>query len=316
MLIGKRGRVTLKYPSAAAFAQAIRFRLQALPDNVPILAVEGVSDRQAICRVAHPAVRVFPARGKEMVLRSREHLSADERLRCTFLIDCDGQVDASWLSDGDVVVSANRDLEADLVIELHAMQSVARDFLAPLFIGGEELAVEVSRLQDYVLEVTAVLGVVLDTARAQGRRTKLYDITEGRKRRVRPLDVPEVQLWLQTHHLPSLLEVAAALGSVLGWDESAVAEIASTATQGGAKLCARHHAQECRPCLARRFSNGHDIVDVAAIVLSDQAGYVVSSAEIARSLRIALGGVSSATWLVTDRLRRRGELIGLPLVAA
>ncbi|WP_138067608.1 hypothetical protein [Cellulomonas rhizosphaerae] len=309
--------MTLEYPSPAAFAQSLRFRLQATPDDVPILVVEGMSDRQAFGRVLDPRVKVVPARGKEMVLESRKHLSVGERERCTIVIDCDGRVEASWLTDDNVVVSANRDLEADLVIELKVMRSVAHDFLAPLYDNGSEVARHANRLERYVLEFACVMGVLLDAARALGAKTRVVDAVTARKRRVQILDLPEALGWLRAYAVPSLQEISNAVGASVGWSEAQREEIVRHACAGGAKLCRLHGAAECSGCKIRRFSNGHDIVDISAQVLSDHGGYAVSSAEVARALRVAIGvRATPQEWSVIGRLSIRQAATGRRLLAS
>lgn len=308
--------MTLGYPSPAAFAQALRFRLQATPINVPVVVVEGLSDRRAFGRILHPEVRVVPAQGKETVLNSRQFLTDAERARCTLIIDCDGEVSPNWLECDDVIVSTNRDLEADLIIELRVMHSVAYEYLAPLYDNGTALGAHVSRLEGYVLEFASLLGLVLDAARRRHRRVRVTDPRTLKRRRVQVSDLPEASSWLADYRLPSANEVAEAVGARVGWSGAEQEEIIAEAAAGGGKLCRRHGRGDCRDCKIRRFGNGHDIVDIAAIVLTDHAGHAVAAGEVARAMRIALGVEFRAErWSVVERLVRRERAIGLPIVS-
>jgi len=306
--------MSLDYTSPAAFAQALRLRLAATGEDIPFVLVEGISDRRAFGRILDGRARIVPARGKEMLLLSREHLDADELGRCTIVIDCDGQVEPGWL-DGIVIVSGARDLEADLVIELGVIASVVQEFLSPRYESSVEVAVRATRIREYVLAFSAQIGIVLDAARALGMRTRVVDAVSGQKRRFRIFDVPPLAYRATHESMPTVEEITEEAGFVLGWDAAHRAALLAATSSGGMKMCRLHAAPRCQSCVERRFSNGHDIVDALSALLSREVRFDVTPAEIARAMRLSVNLDSSSRWSVAQRLRRRQELTGLRLLA-
>ena len=94
------------------------------------MVVEGASDRSALYPFVVPTAWVVPAYGKEQVLCAYDELEAPLRNGTLFIADCDGGVDARYKGNADLVITTNRDIEADLLFELQALERVALDVLA------------------------------------------------------------------------------------------------------------------------------------------------------------------------------------------
>lgn len=305
--------MNLGFNTPSAFAQSVRLRLNALPADSAVLVLEGKSDKQSLISFVHPTVHVVPARGKDVVLQSRAHLTGPELARVAFVVDCDGRTDAMWLTDGTTIVTSMRDLDADIALGLGTFDSYILDFVASKHDTPGDALAEATRLRDFVEVITARIGVVLDAARHLGLRVRIVDPLTSQKRRVRLSDLAELAGWVGGRHSPSYIELATAAANVVGWDPAEVLQIIEHATDGGQKSCRAHGSSECPPCLVRRFSNGHDIADVTRHIVEELSGLSIPADEVARSLRTSR--TRGANWEVLRRLDLRQQLIGIPLLA-
>jgi hypothetical protein len=306
--------VNLKFSSAAAFAQSVRQRLDNLPNGVAVAIVEGASDKQSLAQILHPTARVVPARGKEMVLLSREHFTTQEQRRLVLVVDCDGQSNSAWFEDGMVIVSESRDMDADLILILGAFERVLTDYVIGRFDSPSEAEAEVAFWRIFASATTANFGIVLDAARALGKPIKIADPVSELRRRIGVRDLDETQWWIAKRSIPSIQTMARSLATKIGWSDQTLEAVVELAVDGGAKRCRHHSIGDCVSCKTRRFSNGHDIVDLVATIASFEGGFQVTSGEIARAFRIGYQGERAPVWEVHKRLAARQETIGLPLV--
>lgn len=297
-----------------AFAQSIRQRLDALPDTIPIAVVEGRSDKQMLMRSLHPDTRVVPARGKDVVLRSKAFLEKAELARLAFIVDCDGTTDGTILRDGSVIVTELRDLDADLLIGFGTLRAVAWDFFAATLQSGDEVELRTTELIEFVSGVSARLGVLLHAGRAESLPVRIYDPILQRKRRITIADLSGAAAWIEKESIPSYEDLSVALASRLGWTPSQRRLVIKTAGEGGTKKCRGHGQPSCVPCLVRRFSNGHDMVDIASKRLDQISGYSVDQKTLEISFRTARLSRDPSQWIVIEKLKRRESVMGLPLV--
>ena len=110
------------FPRPGGFVQSLRLRRRALPLSVPLVVVEGPTDRNALFPFLMPTVVVIPANGKNQVLHAFTELETSLRNAVLFLVDCDGGVDPRFKGHVELVISSNRDTEADLLFELGALE--------------------------------------------------------------------------------------------------------------------------------------------------------------------------------------------------
>jgi hypothetical protein len=307
--------VNLQFPSPQAFAQSVRQRLDNLPSSVAIAIVEGGSDKQSLVPFMHPTARIVAAHGKEMVLGAKAFFTPDELMRLAMIVDCDGQSNPEWFDDDLVIVSSARDIDADFVIYLGAFESVLVDFVAKRCDSSGETTVEVEYWRAFTCALSSRFGVVLDTARRLGKPVKISDSQTRLRRRVRLIDMPEVDRWIAQRYVPSMQEVVRAMAATVGWGRETQDLVLSQSLDGGGKLCRLHDKPNCDGCMPRRFSNGHDLVDLVSRIATFEGGFEVSPAEIARAFRMSRHTANLNEWSVYRRLKARETTIGRPLLA-
>jgi hypothetical protein len=295
---------TLRFPSPAAFTQSLRMRRNGAPSETKFLVVEGVSDKKSFQPLLDPDFHYVPARGKEMVLAAFDTLTAEGVTDCLFIVDCDGDTDQAWLGHRGLIVSTNRDIDADLLFDLGAFHRVSLEFLSDFGFTAAQCGEIGNNLLDYARAVTASLGILLDAARDSGANTKFLDHVVGGRRRIRLKDFAESALWVQNFVPVVATDLLPAASSSLGWTAGQEQRILEKIAVGSRKLCRTHQLARCPDCTPRRFSNGHDLVDVLALGLSQRCGYKVTEAEFARATRLATSAGAMDAWEVAIRIRR------------
>lgn len=293
---------SLSFPSPAAFTQSLRMRRSGSAPGTRFLIVEGVSDKKSFHPLLDAHLHYVPARGKPMVLFAYEALSQEGVTDCLFVVDCDGDTESTWLGRPGLVVSDNRDLDADLLFELNAFHRVTLEYLAGFGQTPEECLSIGDELLTYARSLSSDFGVVLDAARDSGAPTKVYDPIRGTRRRLQLLDISDSSTWIQNFVAVDREELAVLGGSALGWTKEQLSSVVTAVEQGASKRCRMHGAVKCAVCTPRRFSNGHDLVDILAVSLSQRCGFPVSSAELARATRLAASSRSIEDWNVARRI--------------
>jgi hypothetical protein len=266
------------------------------------LVVEGTSDKRALAPLLGDRFYYIPARGKDMVLHAQERLTAEGVNDCLFLVDCDGEVDPQRLGMSNLIVSSNRDLEADLLFELKAFDRIALEYLSDFGYGSSECERVGRELLAFVSGITARLGIGLDAARQLGLPVKILDQEQNRRRRVSLLDVPEMLSWVNNFVPVDSLDVAEAVARLLSWGEGELQSVAQIAERGASKLCRLHGLAACPSCTPRRYSNGRDLIAGLSLALSQRCGFKVTEAELSRSLRLATSPLSASNWSVALRV--------------
>ena len=289
-------------------------RINALPQRTPILVVEGKSDVQMLQRYVSGSVKFVPARGKDVILGSLEYLTSAERDVCTFVIDCDGEVDFEWRGAAEIVISQFRDLDVDTAMLGDGTKRAVLDYLGPRYDNPASTHRAADQVIRFAALVSARAGVVLDAARTkQDLPTKIRDQASGSKRRVRLADIPNSNKWIANFAAPDLVEVAHNLASVLGWSSLDVAYVLSVIGRGGLKLCRLHQMPSCGDCIVRRFCSGHDLHAFISDILSNMLGHPVRDSEVARAIRVGTT-MTPGEWHVLQRLAVRGTSIGVEYV--
>jgi hypothetical protein len=306
--------MTLNYPPGA-FAQSIRMRRQKLPSKITLLIVEGTTDKSAMSTVLHDDVYLVPGRGKDTLLQAYEQLDGESVENCLFLIDCDGEDNTRLLGKANLIVSELRDVEADLVYRLRALQKVSIGLISEKEDSVASIRQQSHEIEEYGLRLTGAFGIVLDVARRQGLKLRLFDTATNRKRRLELRDMPSLGLWLLEQRIPTLSELACAMGDVLSWSAAECANVASHAAAGGAKECRKHARRSCSDCISRRFSNGHSLVEIYAYLLSQQLGVVIQARDIARSLRSSVDLRAVSEWSTAIRMNKWQTVRGVNLLA-
>lgn len=294
--------MTLSFPRAAALAQSIRQRLQALPPASPLLVVEGSTDKRALLPFLLPDVVVVPARGKDMLLGAYALLEPDSLSNCLFVVDCDGETASEWKGRPNLIISENRDIEADLLFELSAFDRLVAEYLGAGLSTPSDVASQAAGLLLQCSELTANLGVLLDSARQRGLRVRVIDGVTGVKRRAAPSDLPSLEAWLSSGHAPNYREVLQDLKGLLAWSDTDLAAVELDARAGEGKSCRAHGRARCIPCRARRYSNGHDLVQAITRALRSRIGELEQT-EVERAVRMCADKQLADRWIVAQRVR-------------
>jgi hypothetical protein len=295
--------VTVRFPSPRAFAQSLKQRSRALPGNAVLLVVEGASDKSALFPFLDDLVVVVPSAGKDMALGAYVIMQTGTgNSKCLFLLDCDGHTNDEFLGRPDLIISEHRDLESDLLYVFDSLERVLPEYLGPRHDSRAEILAESGRILQYVSELTAVLGVVMDAARAQGLRAKVRDARTNTPRRITLTDIDGVEAWVGDRLVPSYDELIHALDARLEWGADVVPHLLAAAREGAGKRCRLHGLAGCLPCRSRRYSNGHDLVVAIAQVLRSTLGRPVTEAEIARAVRMASDRKGLTSWMVATRV--------------
>lgn len=293
----------LKFPNPAAFTQSIRMRRNGAEPGTLFLIVEGVSDKRTFLPLLDNGIHYVPARGKPMVVEAFNTLSSEGVDDCMFVVDCDGEDNRDILGVPNLVVSVNRDVDADLLLSLSSFERVALEYLSEHADTGTDTQALASSLLDYSRELTALFGLHLDAARMEGKPVKLVDPVTSLRRRIRPTDVQAFDLWVRNFVIPDANELVNAIGAALSWGDGDQAGVLERGLRGAEKHCRLHGGSRCAFCTPRTYSSGHDLVDVLALGLSQRCGFVVSPAEFARVVRVAAQAGVRDSWAVGQRIK-------------
>jgi hypothetical protein len=229
------------------------------------------------------------------------------------LIDCDGEVPDELKGLPDLIISANRDLEADLLLELNALRRYAMDLVADSAVNRAEAEARIATTLERALAVAAELERVRRAARASGVTTRLLDPVTGRRRKVAARDLPVAATWLSTADRVSTADVVQAYGAAAGWSPEDEDLVIQATRHTVATPCVPHGARQCAPCEYRALCVGHDLVELVAQALRDETGWTLELTEVDRGLRVASDRQLVADWCVSVRGRRWAEGAGVVL---
>ncbi len=304
----------LQYQSPRQVAQAIRMRTRALAGSRPLIVVESHRDRRALLPFLDPDVVVIPGQNKDLVVQARA-LLADEQLGgVLYLIDCDAGCTTELKGHHDLVISQNRDIEADLIFELDALFRVACEFMEAESRSAAED--EAERLVETAATVTCLVGEVRDAARDLDLPVRPVDRHSGSRRAIRLEDLHSARTWLAGHeHSPSLSEVAADFSTALGWTMTDADAVSTAAVRLADAECGAHASSGCTPCRFRSRCNGHHLVEAVATLISELHGSRVEDSNFDRLLRTSSRSESLSSWEVALRIQRWEAKSGLVVLS-
>lgn len=297
----------LNYPSVAAFAQHVRQQHRALQDDEVLLVVEGSTDCRALRQLLIESVILVPARGRNLVLGAYEELRQENLAACLFLADCDNNFPSDLKGLTNLVITSNRDLEADLLFALNGYERIVLEFLGGASSRTKELLVQRDEVLSYCATFVSAFGIVKDAARSRGLTLRIADPLTAQRVRSTISDLPQAAGWIGAGYQPSIDEIAADLGHLLGWTALDVSAVAVDANRTDAEPCRRHAVVACVECRRRCHCNGHDMVSAIALDLSARLTLAVSQEELDKHLRIAADRSLVPRWSVGRRMRRWEE---------
>ena len=290
----------LQFPSPAAFTQSVRMRRSGSPGSTFVI-VEGGSDVKLIQPFLSDGLHYIAARGKEMVLTAYETLVSEGVDDCLFIVDCDGVIEAQWLGRTGLVVSSNRDVDADLLFELNSFERLSLEFFAELAGTPQECMEQGRVIMQRARDITGRFGVVLDAARGLGAITKVTNVVTGGRQRLRLTDLLMLDGWLDGP-LPDMAEIIGGCASALSWTDSQRARIAKAVELGSRKHCRLHSTPACEACMPRRYQRPRSD-RCSRPIHHPRVGFDVSPAEVARAVRLGSTSQDAGHWPVVSRAR-------------
>jgi len=306
--------MALALPSSAGFAQSVCQRRRALDPRTPLVVVEGATDRRALLPFLGPQVVVVPARGRPNAIAAHERSNGEGLTGVLFMIDCDGSVPSHLKGLPDLIISANRDLESDLLLELDALRRYALDVLADISTIRSDAESRIDRLLTRAAAVSAGLERVRRAARAMNVPTRFIDPITGQRRKVAAHDLPHGQSWMAADSPPPELEdIALAYQVVAGWSQLELATVMTEVSRNSASPCARHGAAGCTICETRALCVGHDLVEFVTQGLRLETGIDLEVYEVDRGIRVSSDRSLVSRWCVSTRGRRWADSHGLQL---
>lgn len=291
-----------RFPRSSGFVQSLRLRSRALGASEVIVVVEGTTDKRALLPFLGQGVIIVPARGKEEVIAAFDSLEPHLRTAVLFVIDCDGATDGRLKGHRDLIITANRDIEADLVFELRACERVAHELLG---VKHDHRAAVHQQLELALTDASRVsrrLTLALDTARGQGLPCGLVDRRTRLRRRLRVADLPDVATWRVEHDKLDLRSAVADLQGLIGWSGAEAGSVVRATRLAMNTPCRVHSVPEC-DCGNMRLCNGHHLVGAFEAILIQDHGLTFAQGEIDRAIRMGADRDRLDSWVVATRIR-------------
>ena len=278
-------------------------RIRALPSDCAVIIVEGSSDRSVLLPFAENDTLILVARGKDRLIPAYDLLDRRLRAGVVFILDCDGATPDRLKGRNDLVLTVNRDLEADLVFELAVLKRVVLEILSNKLDSPSVADGVVEVLTTTATAIATSLGIVHQAALSLDVPTRVPDPVSGRRRKIIPSDLGELDEWLSDRAAVQLPDVIAATAAALGWSQPQLDAVGHEALFLAQDRCSRHQRVACESCQRMRFCNGHHLVDALTQAVRVLHSRTLSPHELDRLLRLASTSVASDSWAVLTRVR-------------
>ncbi|WP_447006069.1 hypothetical protein ACRAKI_06135 [Saccharothrix isguenensis] len=266
------------------------------------MIVEGATDKRALFPFLASNVQVIPAGSSSQVIRTYRDLEVPLRDGVLFILDCDGKVDPDLKGNRDLVITKNRDLEADLLIELKALHRVAFELLALDSNDPKELSKKTEETLHVAVEIASNLGIARLAANELSLPTRIVDRKTQKRRKFRFSDLqrPRSRADLLSFDFE---KAANEICSLVAWSVNDTKNVLTLASRGKLKRCRRHGSRECVSCKQMSFCNGHDLVDALVVVLNVLHGVTLPVSVFDRMLRVSADRSSVQHWEVFRRIK-------------
>lgn len=307
----------LNFPNAESFVQSLRQRRNAAGGSVPFIVVEGSSDRKALFPFIDKSAVIIPASGKGNLIYAYRRLEKKYRRQTVFLLDCDGATNASLKGKPELVLTSNRDIEADIIFELSALTRMGQELLAEDADRSEDVDLECEALKDSAINFALNLGIVRAAARDQKLKTHLRTHRTGRSRKI---GLPDIECAAENakQKRPSDLSlglIVRDMASIAEWSKAESEAVRKASEECLSRKCSRHTRSRCKACLAMRYCNGHDLVEALHMILDLRYSVILRSGDVDRYLRISADRQKLPDWTVFSRLEAWENLTGAKLLA-
>ncbi|MFD7655870.1 hypothetical protein ACFV4N_18000 [Actinosynnema sp. NPDC059797] len=278
-------------------------RRRALPPDSALVVVEGVTDKRALFPFVSSTCFVVPAAGKDRLITAFESLDKDLLDKTLFILDCDGSTPQRLKGRSGLILTVNRDLEADLLFELQSLNRIVADYFADSAPTPSSVSSILEEIQKEVAEVTQSFGMLRKVAGEAGFRVRVKDTGRRNSRKIRLYDLGAVESKIGSGAQIPLAVILDEMSSRLGWNNDQKSDIASRCKALSRIECRHHGESACKPCGFRKYCNGHDIVDALAICLSRRLKKAVRAEDIDRMLRMSSSERFLPSWEVYRRVR-------------
>ncbi|MFD2082935.1 hypothetical protein [Actinopolymorpha cephalotaxi] len=257
----------------------------------------------------------MPANGKTEVVRVFDGLGRRHRQGVLFIVDCDNEIEDRLKGHSEFVISANMDIDADLVFELSALDRVATECLADRLLDGDELRVATSELLIGATELSIGVTVVQQAARRRRLPTKVVSDMGGR-REFRVRDLSDELLDEIGSGDSFVRKLAADMANLIEWSDRELRLITAEAVDMYGKPCGPHGIDHCIECHRRSSCRGHTLVQAISVVLKKRHNVSIGVPVLESLLRTGADRRRLEGWEVARRIRRWEDVSGYKVLAA
>jgi hypothetical protein len=258
-------------------------------------------------------VNIVPASGRTNVVAAFNELEPPLQSTVLFIIDCDGHVDPALKGHANLVITTNRDVEADLLFELRALHRLAHEYLSPLVQTPGQVDSLAKAVLDDACTVATSIGMAQSAALTLGLRTRL-PARNGSRRKLRLTDLSVIRERLQIDELPSTRTIVDELGTLIGWTSSEADAVMADVAHLGDTPCVGHRQPGCDMCDRRQFCRGHYLIDAVALVLDVRHGVTLQGSAVASVVRVSADLSRMSGWTVAQRIKRWEATTGLQVL--
>lgn len=298
--------------SPAAFVQELRMSVRKNP-TATFLVAEGGGDKVALTRHLDSSVRVKVAGGRETLVAAYLELEAHYRDRVVFVADCDGDTDQTLKGQVDLVISQNRDIQADHGLSLGALQPSLEVFLSPQYESQAQLRAVAENAAHAIRRVARVLTLLVVVAARHGLPTQVKVRGVG-KRVLSAINLDAVVDW-KSGTVPSVEAYAVEAGRLLAWSMDDVELVRTRIEALLVEACRRHSLSTCDDCLDCTYIGGHQLIAASESYIVRTLGSQLGENEVSNLLYACANGTLLDSWDVYRRLRVWSDASGFVIVA-
>jgi hypothetical protein len=297
--------------SPARFIDALKQAAREVQgSNRVVLVLEGGSDHLALGLRLSDWVEVQVAGGKETLIAAYRGLDARDKNQMVFVVDCDGEVDADLKGHIDFILTTNRDIEADLILTLGALERVL--FLTlprteDLPRTRDTAAEMAKRISTVALRISALLLV------ASSRGLSVHPRSRGARSKLDAIVLNDDLDWTREDPAP-ITELVASAGRRLGWGIEECDSVESGVEELLSRPCRRHNRAACSPCTFAAVLIGHQAV-AATVALLTAFGAKLGENEVPNLIYAVPSMEQIIQWEVGRRLALWAETADLILWA-
>ncbi|HQA23614.1 MAG: hypothetical protein IT189_08470 [Microbacteriaceae bacterium] len=289
------------------FASELRARLRQIGAR-PLVVVEGKHDKVALMQFLDRATEVLCADGKPRLLHAYAAIEPHLRNALLFVMDCDGDTPAEYKGQVDLVLTTNRDAEADILLMLDPATRAGVELFGPTRSTADEAIDRMNEVVDRAAVVAAIVGSMLKAAR--GRGLKVQRGSGPTARAIELLDFLKPEMVEELSSVDSVGELVGRIQSVLAWGIDEAAAVEGDVLLDLGRECRRHRRVNCEGCLIQRSANGHHFVQAIAAMHSSETRGQYQVANVAMVLRTAATYSPLRSWPTLKRIQRWEEMSG------